>query len=170
MRKIAVKIGVLLSLAALLAAGFACSDQAKASPKRSKKARNKAKQEASIEKETASKNTATKNKAASKSPDDILVVQIDNGEPQVLRRSEIETLREELKVDYRAELKQYKEEKKAAEANNTEFDQPKPPRPKLRVSRTVLKTEAEAQSYIDKLAKKKKSKKKKARKKAVENP
>ena len=88
----------------------------------------------------------------------------------MLKRSELDTLREELKLDYQAELKQYKEEKKAAENNKTEFDQPKPSRPKLRVSRTVYKTEAEALSYIDKLAKKKKSKIKKARKKAVENP
>lgn len=73
-------------------------------------------------------------------------------------------------MDYRAELKRYKEEKKASEKGKAAFEQPKPTRPKLRISRTVFKTEADALGYIDKLSKKKMSKKKKAKKKDGENP
>ena len=169
MNKIAIKIITLLALAAFLAAGTACSDHAKADSKRGKKAMNRAKQETRIKKERTSGRSPAKKNSDPLSPDDFLVVQVDVDEPQVLKRSELDTLREELKADYRSELNRYREEKKEAEKSGGIFDQPKPTRPRLRISRPVFKTEAEARSYRDKLAMKK-SKTRKAGKKAGENP
>lgn len=88
-----------------------------------------------------------------------VVVQID-GDAQVVAQADLESVRFEVRSSYREALNQYKLAKKKAEADKAAFDRPKPPKPKIKISRKVFPTEAEAETYRQVLIARKKTEKK----------
>lgn len=93
---------------------------------------------------------ASAKEAPQPATDGFVVVQV-NGEARVVAQSELESVRFELRSGYREALREHKKAKKKAEAAGATFETPKPPKPKLRISKRVFPTEAEAQAYRKRL-------------------
>ena len=137
------KTTVKCAMILLLATGFLLSVEGCGTKSRSKPKRAKNK----------------KVKTEKKKPDTrFTVVQVD-AETRVIRVSELDSLRFELRSAHKEALNQYNKEKREALKNNTAFEKPKPVKPKLRISKKRFETEEEADEYRGTLLAKKKTKK-----------
>jgi outer membrane lipopolysaccharide assembly protein LptE/RlpB len=88
--------------------------------------------------------------AATKEKKGFFVVQV-NGDSRIVTWSELETIRSELKSKQKDALAAYKNAKMEAEKSGVKFDQPRPAKPKLRVSRQTFATREEAVSHQEKM-------------------
>ena len=88
--------------------------------------------------------------AATKEKKGFFVVQV-NGDSKIVTWSELETIRSELKSKQKEAIDAYKKAKMEAEKSGVTFDQPRPAKPKLRVSRQTFATREEAVAHQEKM-------------------
>jgi len=75
------------------------------------------------------------------------VVQIGE-DYQVVKKSELKSMKKDLEDRYRADVKAWNQSKKSAQKAKEKFDAPKPVRPKFKVVKKNFKFEAEAKTYV----------------------
>jgi hypothetical protein len=100
------------------------------------------------------------------SKDSYAVVEV-NGALSVTTTDAAKKLKKEKAAEYKREVQRWNREKKAAQKRKEKFEEAKPQRPKVKVLRSRIKTQAEAQEWMQKHQEKAS---KKTREKPVKEP